>query len=373
MGSMPGFGGLGAVGSVIGGLGGGLMSDTSGMVMSSSGSPNGGAGGGGIGPTGSGGGASGGGLFGGLFGGGGRGGGIGGLFGDGGKFSLSALKAGFWNENINMGGYTRAAGSMGALGKAAGVLTSPMAGSLMIAGGTPLAMAGLAGNRRGTFGGLAESIGGGALIGAGIGTMILPGIGTLIGAGVGAAAGALASLGEMIAGVESPRNHAKKLVQSMYGITINNAVADSIVSLAKQSYGNQISVAVRSPEVRQMLGLYAAGTGQRMPQSAMTPHGASLSSNGGSLSQNAVYQYGNPYTYQSNLPVAGGQPTGSLPSPGGPTYLSLNVSGNNVGSFMTGKYVTPDLVQSQYSAALQASKGRLDTALMFAQPGTIVA
>lgn len=125
-----------------------------------------------------------------------------------------------------------------------------------------------------------------------------------------------------------------------------------------------------------MLGLYAAGTGQasRFPQSASTPHGASLVESGGSLYQQATYQYGNPYTFQSNLPVMGPS-GGNWPNPGGgPTYVSLNIGAQDAAGFMTGSYVTPSFVQNQFANAQQASNGRLNnSASMQGQPALIVA
>ena len=180
----------------------------------------------------------------------------------------------------------------------------------------------------------------------------------------------------MVAGVQSPRNEAKSLVSSTYHISISNPMADQIVSIAQSKYGGQVGTAVRSPEVRQMLGVYAAGTGQnsKFPMSANTPFGASLTESGGKLYQSPVYEYGSPHTYQSSLPVYGGNPGGSLPSPGGgSTYLSMNLSGKDAANFMTGEYVTPNFVQSQATAAWNGSNGRTDNAMLFGEAGSIVA
>ncbi|HEY6272616.1 MAG TPA: transglycosylase SLT domain-containing protein [Terriglobales bacterium] len=266
----------------------------------------------------------------------------------------------------------------GLLGKAGSILSSQAGAQVEMGVGMPLAMAGITGQLRGTGGGIAETAGGGALVGAGIGTMIMPGLGTAIGAGIGAVAGAGIGLGEMLAGVESPRHEAIRLVKQIYHIGINNATADSIVNIANQSYGGRVGVAVRSPEVRHMLGLYAAGTGQanQFQPGLNEPHGASLVESGGTLYQQATYQYGNAYTYASSLPVYGntpGQPTHNLGAPGGGgnLSLSLNVGGASAAAFMTGQVVTPDVVQQQYASAMYGSTGRVGQALMLSQPGSI--
>jgi hypothetical protein len=68
--------------------------------------------------------------------------------------------------------------------------------------------------------------------------------GALLGAGIGAATGLGIGLGEKLAGVESP---------------------------VRQAHGGSVSVAVRSPSVRQFVMLYSEATGQKMPLSATTP------------------------------------------------------------------------------------------------------
>jgi hypothetical protein len=324
--------------------------------------------------------AGGGSSFGGSFpgaGGGSRGGGGFGLP------NLKSLGSGWFNHgsiytSADGSTATTAAGIGGFGGNLAGGLTSQGAASLYTGVGLPLAMAGLTGSRRGTWAGIGESTLGGALTGAGIGTMILPGIGTAIGAGIGAAAGFAAGGLEKLLGVESPENEAKRLVKAIYKTDIDMQMARQIVQVANSKYGTHVSIAVRSPEVREMLGLYAAGTGQKFPASASTPHGGSLIESGGALYQGATYQYGNAYAYSSSLPVMGAGSGGysSLPSPGGPTMVSLNINGTSAADLLEGRVanvVNPGYVQDQYSAALDSSNGRTsNSAAMLGVPNLIV-
>ena len=221
-----------------------------------------------------------------------------------------------------------------------------------------LATAGIFGQQRGTLGGVAEAAGGGFLAAGPIGAAV--------GAGIG--------FGEMLAGVQSQRNEAKQLVSQIYHISINNSTADQIVQIANQSYAGRVSIAVRAPEVRKMLGLYAAGTAQanQFTASSDMPHGASLVESGGRLFQQATYQYGNPYTYGSTLPVYGGVQASPLSAPGGGMSLSLNIAGQNAAQFLAGNVVSPDVVQTQYASAMNNSTGRVPQALMMSEPGTIV-
>jgi len=199
-------------------------------------------------------------------------------------------------------------------------------------------------------------------------------VGGPLGAAIGGAAGVLAGLGEIAAGVKSPQNKAKDDIKSIYHISISNSMADQIVGIANSKYGGNISVATHSPEVREMLGVYAAGTNQskNFPMGADMPHGAGLIESGGMLSQAPVYQYGHEYAYQSNLPLYGGGPAGALQTPGGNPSMSFNIAGANVTSFFQGQVFTPDAVSSNYSAAMAGSNGRLQSSSDLTDPGSLV-
>jgi hypothetical protein len=248
---------------------------------------------------------SGGGVLGGIFAGSGRTGG-----GKSGGFNLGGLFGGSTNEIVgygedgtphdqwgnpvstSAGGWkNRLAGLLG--GKSLGGLTRNDAGSItgvnglagagLMMGGTALADAGILGNARGTWGGAAESTVGGAAIGF---QMAGP-----LGAGIGAVAGLGISVGEMIAGIESPARKAQKDIKAAYGINIpeNSGTIKQVVSIAQSQYGGDIAIAVRSPSVRQLVMLYSEATGQKMPLSATTPYAGSLVEQGGKPCGKANY------------------------------------------------------------------------------------
>jgi hypothetical protein len=168
---------------------------------------------------------------------------------------LGGLKGNLWNQtgwkNLYEHGFSKGMSNVG------GVLSSALATGGLMMGGSMLMSSGLWGNNRGTGKGILQGTLGGAMTGAAIVTMIMPGLGTLIGAGVGAIAGLAAGVFSKLAGVESKRNQAKRLAREIYGLTINNNTADGIVNLAKQSFGGNVAVAMRSQEVRDMLQLWA--------------------------------------------------------------------------------------------------------------------
>ena len=303
---------------------------------------------------------------GGTGGGGGAGAGGGGLFGQilNGGFAKGSTTAGFHPgqilanlKNTNWGGFTR--NDQGSINGVNGV-----AGAALFTGGTMLATSGLMGNNRGTWTGIGEGAAGGAMIGLQMGGPLGAAIGGAVGAGIG--------IGEKIAGVESPENEAKRLVKQIYNISIDNSMAQKIVAIAQQKYANHVSIAVRDPDIRKMLQLYAEGTGQKFPLSATTPVGGSLVEQGGNLYQQASYVNGQPYTFQSSLPVLGGFSTGTYPNAGMPSSMASG-GGVNLALNINGQPITPDFVADQSLAAQGASYGRTQQAANMQVPGLMVA
>jgi hypothetical protein len=297
-------------------------------------------------------------------------GGLGGIFKSGGSW-LSGLKDAVYNSgsiSTGSGSATTAAGIGGWQGTAAGILTSPLAKAGMLAGGLSLAQAGILGSQRGTWGGIGMSTAGGALIGAQFGGPW--------GAALGAGVGFLAGLGEKLFGVESPENEAKRLVKQIYGLSINDQTAKQIAALAKQSYGGQVSVAVRSAEVRQLLQLYAESTGQKSLLFLNDPHGVNLVEANSKLSQGAFYNNGTAYTYSSNLPVSGVSaatvPTGN-PYAGGVTVMVDPEATVNLWATGTAQGIAsnPRAVASSAVNGGLASASRISGAIMTLAPDQV--
>lgn len=305
-GSGGGFSSASAAARMVGGeiLGGG--DSTAGLVQTASGlwrrGPDGDLGSiAGVGGTG--------GFAGGYGGGGGRGNPLSGLLGN--------LRGGF--RGINWGGLTRSgptagidAGGVPTLtggGRITGV--NGLAGAALTAGGMALAQQGLLGSSRGTWGGVAEGALGGAAVGFALGGPL--------GAAIGGGVGLLIGLGEKIAGVETPEREASRLILQIYGIKMDagSTTIKQVVAMAQQNFGGTISIAVRSPQVRELIQLYADNTGQRSSLlNSLQIHSASLAQSGGGLYQQATYSNGTPYTYSSPLPTLG--PSGSTISTSSP-------------------------------------------------------
>lgn len=237
--------------------------------------------------------------------------------------------------------------------------------------GNFLVQRGLLGSDRGSFGGLLEGTAGGAALGFSIAPPGFQGLGALIGAAAGFGIG----LGEIIAGVETPEKEAKRLVKQLYRVDIDTSTAKQIVQIAQGQYGGHVSIAVRSPEVRNLIMLYSQSTGQGNLLSGTVPRAGSLMESGGTLFQSASYANGSPYAYQSSLPIAGGFNANAWPgsNAGAPTIngLQLFIGGQGAGQFMAGQVVTPEFVQSQVSNAYGSSNNRVATSALLNTPGLI--
>ncbi len=278
---------------------------------------------------------------------GGSSGGFGGVFGN-----LAGMKNMFWNSgSISMGssGSTTAAGMGGVGGDLAGFATS--SGGLM-AGGM-LATMGL---MRGGKLGLGMSTGGGALVGAALGTMLFPGIGTAMGALIGAGIGAGAGLIRML--FKSSTDKAREKIKSLYGVDIQTKdILEKIVTLAKQGYGGNLDMAIRTQEVRDLIQLYAMSTGQNMGGPAQMT-GGYLVQSGGSLYQPT----------KSSIDRIPGSAPASVG--GGTTIIPLQIDSKPVGQVIiqNGRVVA--------QGALNAAKGnygRLEMLALQTAPNAVLA
>jgi hypothetical protein len=286
--------------------------------------------------------------------------GIGGLFGGlKGMFGLNT-------SGTDMGGGVAIArtglkGNLAAISKSSG---------FALLGG----MAAMDGIRRGGALGTLEAAGGGAAVGFKYGGPL--------GAAIGAAIGGGLALAKTFGLFGDDRKHAKRLVKDVYGMDINNATADQIVQIAKQGFGGQIDVAVRSQQVRDLLKLYSQATGQKGAEDKFvqdTIHGASFSESGGKLYQNAVYDNGNAYAYSSPLATYGGVNTSPLSTyaPNNGVFsgnLQISLNGQSASNALAGQVVrvaTPGFVQGQALAASGSSNGRTAQQNMALSPSAL--
>lgn len=185
------------------------------------------------------------------------------FFGIGGSIQLGPGRATTWEA--------------GTLGQKLGALGKSDAALL---GGIALAAMGL---KRGGLSGLAMTSAGGAMVGFKFGGPL--------GAAIGAAAGAVAGIIRLF--VKGAREKAREKIKALYGVEVSDhGILDQIVQMAKQSFGGNLDVAIHSPQIRDLIELYAMTTGQKAGGIPAKMSSLSLIQSGGSLFQSPTYVNG---------------------------------------------------------------------------------
>jgi hypothetical protein len=253
------------------------------------------------------------------------------------------------------------AGNMTKIADAKGI--GGMKGGAMLAGGAILAMDGL---RRGGKLGVAETTAGGALIGAKFGGPL----GALIGGIAGFAAGMVRLF------IKGAVEKARQKIKDLYGVDIRDkALLQQIVDTAKQSYGGNLDMAIRTAQIRDLIQLYAMSTGQQTKGMPAQVHPLDLVQKGGSLYQSPVYSNG------TALPGMGGLPTldsigGGVASSAGPVVIQLD--GPATTSLLRGEAVNaiasnPRVVAGASLSAARSNAGRRELTSLQLSPGLVTA
>ncbi len=321
-------------GGFLGALGGGIL----------------GGGGGGFGtppfmPSGGGAGGSGGGGFGGL----------GGLMNFGGlKQFFGFGGAGGANLQNSIGG----SGMFENLAKLGKSNASVLGGGLLAAYGL----------QRGGLSGLGMTTAGGALLGFKYGGEM----GAAIGGAIGAVAGTIRLF------IKGATEKARQLVKATYGIDIKDkGVLQQIVDMAKQGYGGNLEMAIRSSAVADLVRLYALTTGQGTGGLPQQMTAGSLIQSGGSLFQGAQYSNGSLLPTSGGLPGAGlGGLSAGRSSNAGPMTINIKLDGPATTSLMQGEAVNavvnnPRAVQAASAKAVRSNFNRREMTALQLAPGTL--
>jgi hypothetical protein len=173
-----------------------------------------------------------------------------------------------------------ASGTASTIGGAAatGYGIAPMLGASGLWGAVLGAGAGLAinGLQRGGVAGLGETTAGGALIGLQLGGPI--------GAAIGAVAGAFAGGLRML--FKTATEKVRQKIRDTYGVDIRDQnMLQQVVNYAKQTFGGNLDVAIQSPQIREMISLYALTTGQKTRGLPAQYRPTSIMESGGSVFQ----------------------------------------------------------------------------------------
>lgn len=279
--------------------------------------------------------------------------------------------------NLGRGPTDMVGGKLGSIPGTAGAKMPGVggaAGGAMLLGGAVLAADGW---RRGGWGGAVEMGAGGALIGAKFGGPM----GALIGGAIGFGIGAFKATW-----LKSAEDKAKEKIKSAYGLDVKDkGILRQIVGIAKESFGGNIETAIHSPQIRDMLELYAMSTGQTFGTQAKV-RSASLTQTGSGLVQNAMYENGRALAFggigaRTSADIIPGNPGGvgyATNYSSMPTQVNLTLSPQQTLDVFDGRTVqtiadNPRTVQAASNKAQQGNFGRREAAIQQLSPGLIVA
>jgi hypothetical protein len=196
---------------------------------------------------------------------------------------------------------------------------------------------------------------GGAMIGFKYGGPV----GAAIGAGVGAVAGIIRLF------VKGAQEKAREKIKAVYGVDIRekNILAE-IVNIAKQGFGGNLDMAIRSQQIRDLVELYALSTGQSTAGLPATVRPVSLIQQGGGLFQ------------QGGSGLSLDRIGSGTSSAAGPTVINITVPGAK--EFFENETVrivleNPRAVQSAAISAMKQNSERKTAAALQLSPGLITA
>jgi len=220
--------------------------------------------------------------------------------------------------------------------------------------------------RRGGWGGVGEATAGGAMFGWNVGGPL--------GAAIGAGVGFLSGLARLF--VKGAVEKVREKIKNLYGVEISDsAVLRQIVDIARQSYGGNLDMAIRTPQVRDMIQMYAMSTGQQTRGMPAQVHPLDLVQSGGSLFQSPSYSNGSPLPGWGGLPaldrIGGGVASGASP-------VVIQLDGPATVSLLRGEAVqaiasNPRVVQGAVLSASKSNAGRRELASLQLTPGLITA
>jgi len=155
----------------------------------------------------------------------------------------------------------------------------------------------------------------------------------------------------------------------------DKGVLRQIVEMAKQGFGSNLDMAIRTPQIQDLIELYAMSTGQSTGGLPPTMRPVSLVQTGGSLFQQPGFSQG------SLLPSFGGLSSIGLdrigagnPANAGPMVINITVPGAK--EFFEKETVrvvveNPRAVQSAALSAIKANSGRRELTSLQLSPGTL--
>jgi hypothetical protein len=168
-------------------------------------------------------------------------------------------------------------------------------------------------------------------------------------------------------GISGFNEQIRKQVRDTYKVDIKDqGVLTQMAQIIKQSYGGSISLGIRSPQLRDLIMLYAQTTGQNFPlQNKQRPF--FLTEQGGTLFQAPTYQNGQSISYAGGLPTIAPTDRSIAGAPQGPMNLNatLQLDPAATTAVLTGQAAnvissSPRLVADSVMSASQGNYGRTE-------------
>jgi hypothetical protein len=172
--------------------------------------------------------------------------------------------------------------------------------------------------------------------------------------------------------IKGAQEKVRSKIKSAYGVDISDkGILQQIVAMAKQSYGGNLDLAIRSTQIRDLVMDYAMMTGQKTSGISATPRAISLAESGGSLYEATAYSNGVAQSSISGLATFGGSSSapmsGAAPSSSVVVPLVLN-------STVIGQAVIKDgrVVSQGALNGVTANDSRRELTAAQMSPGTLV-
>lgn len=298
---------------------------------------------------------------------------VGPVFGAGSITGGPGGTGGFAGPVEAIGGAAGAAGAYpaGVAGLGARFGLGAGAAGTLAAGGAALGLWGAyrMGQRGGLARGLAPAVGAvSGMLGFGALASMFPAlvaagpVGWIAAAGIGAT---VALIGMFRKSAESK---AREKIRSMYQVEIREkGILQQIVETAKQGFGGDLDLAIRSPQIRDLIELYAISTGQPFGiASRIRP--TTLFQAGGQIWQEPTYEYGRPITVPGPPVSLPNLVTPTATPAGAPQIVNVQIGSETVAQviFQDGRVV------KAVAAGMKANVSRREVLALQLAPGTLV-
>lgn len=169
---------------------------------------------------------------------------------------------------------------------------------------------------------------------------------------------------------------AREKIKDLYGVDIpDRGVLKQITDIAKQSYGGNLDMTIRTQQVRDLIQLYAMSTGQAIRGMPATVHPLDIVQKGGSLYQSPGYSNGSPLPGLGGLPALNTIGNGVASGAGG---VVIQLDGPATTALLRGEAVqaitnNPRAVQGAVMTASKSNAGRRELTGLQLSPGLLTA